>query len=70
MTPFQALYGRLLPSIPIYTAGLSPVHEVDRQLLSRVDLLQQLKTNLASLMNKMKQLANQKWRDISFNIGG
>jgi len=39
MTPFQALYGRLLPSIPIYTAGLSPVHEVDRQLLSRVDLL-------------------------------
>jgi hypothetical protein len=58
MTPFQALYGRLPPSIPINTTGFSPVHEVDRQLLSHDDLLQQLKTNLASSMNKMKQLVD------------
>jgi len=58
MTPFQALYGRLPPSIPIYTTCFSPVHEVDQQLLSHDDLLQQLKTNLASSMNKMKQLTD------------
>lgn len=39
MTHFQALYDRLLPSISIYTASFSLVHEVDRQLLSRDDLL-------------------------------
>jgi hypothetical protein len=69
MTPFQALYGRLPPSIPMYTTSLSPIHEVDQQLLSRDDLLQQLKTNLARSVNKIKQMANQKRRYISFNTG-
>jgi hypothetical protein len=69
MTPFQALYGRLPPSIPIYTTCFSQVYEVDQQLLSHDDLLQQLKTNLASSINKMKQLADQKRRDVYFNIG-
>ena len=27
MTPFQALYGRLPPTIPFYQAGLSPVND-------------------------------------------
>ena len=40
MTPFQALYGRLPPTIPSYNKGLSPVHEVDQQLQDRDELLQ------------------------------
>lgn len=69
MTPFQALYGRPPPAIPSYTEGLSPVHEVDQQLMTRDELLQQLKINLASSVNRMKQMADLKRRDISFDIG-
>lgn len=69
MTPFQALYGRPPPAIPSYTEGLSPVHEVDQQLMTRDELLQQLKINLASSVNRMKQMADHKRRDISFDIG-
>ncbi|XP_035545952.1 uncharacterized protein LOC118348436 [Juglans regia] len=69
MTPFQALYGRLPPAIPSYTEGLSPVHEVDQQLLNRDEILQQLKSNLASSINRMKQIADTKRRAISFDVG-
>ena len=46
MTPFQALYGWLSPSIPLYFDGLSRVHEVDQSLLHWDELLQHLKKNL------------------------
>lgn len=69
MTPFKALYGRLPPSIPSYKDGFSPVHEVDQTLLSRDELLQHLKNNLEKSINRMKQLADQKRRDVSFNVG-
>lgn len=68
MTPFQALYGRPPPTIPSYTKGLSPIHEVDQQLMTR-NVLQQLKINLGSSVNRMKQMADHKRRDISFDIG-
>jgi hypothetical protein len=32
MTPFQALYGRLPPIIPIYHNGCSSVQEIDQSL--------------------------------------
>lgn len=69
MTPFQALYGRLPPTIPSYNEGLSPVHEVDQQLRNRDELLQQLKANLTRSVNRMKQLADKKRRDMSFEVG-
>jgi len=39
MTPFQALYGRLPPSIPHYIDGLSRVNEVDQSLLNQDEVL-------------------------------
>ncbi|KAL6350705.1 hypothetical protein AAG906_028162 [Vitis piasezkii] len=69
MTPYQALYGRLPPLIPAYPEGLSPVHEVDQMLLHRDELLHQLKTNLEISMNRMKQQADSKRRDIQFAVG-
>jgi hypothetical protein len=69
MIPFQALYGRPPPSIPMCTEELFSVHEVDQQLMSRDELLWKLKTNLERLVNRMKQIADQKRRDISFNTG-
>ena len=68
MTPFQALYGRLPPLIPTYKDGLSPVHEVDQQLITRDELLWQLKANLERSVNRMKEMADKKHRDISFDV--
>lgn len=69
MTPFQALYGRLPPSIPHYQVGSSPVHENDQNLASRDELLRQLKANLHAANNRMKQMADSKQRDIEYQVG-
>lgn len=69
MTPFQALYGRLPPTIPHYHVGISPVHEVDQQLATRDDILRQLKANLHAANNRMQQIANSKRRDLEFQEG-
>jgi uncharacterized coiled-coil protein SlyX len=44
----------------MYTEELFSMHEVDQQLMSRDELLQKLKTNLERLVNRMKQMADQK----------
>ena len=59
MTPFQALYGRLPSSIPLYFDGLSQVNEVDQSLLHRDELLQHLKKNLDKATNRMKRQAKK-----------
>lgn len=45
------------------------MNEVDLQLVNREELLQQLKLNLAKSKNRMKQMADQKRRELEFNIG-
>ncbi|KAA8544712.1 hypothetical protein F0562_019441 [Nyssa sinensis] len=69
MTPFQALYGRTPPTMPSYMAGVSPVHEIDLQLVDRDALLKLLKGNLASSINRMKQMADKKRREREFQVG-
>jgi hypothetical protein len=69
ITPFQALYGCLPQSIPVYKEGLTSVSAVDQQLQNRDELLRQLKDNLAKSRNRIKQMADQKRRDIMFQIG-
>jgi hypothetical protein len=69
MTPFQALYGRLPPTIPHYHIGISPVNEVDQQLASRDEFLSLLKANLHAASNPMQQLANSKRRNVEFQVG-
>ncbi|KAH9717133.1 hypothetical protein KPL71_021710 [Citrus sinensis] len=69
MTPFLALYGRHPPVVPMYHVGSSPVHEVDQALLSRDELLRQLKQNLEMATNRMKQFADTKRRDVEFKEG-
>ncbi|KAL9426767.1 hypothetical protein AB3S75_033536 [Citrus x aurantiifolia] len=68
MTPFQALYGRLPHSIPLYKDGLSRVNEVDQNLLNRDEVGQQLKTNLAAVA-RIKHITDQKWRDVELQVG-
>ncbi|KAL9394290.1 hypothetical protein Peur_013575 [Populus x canadensis] len=69
MSPFQALYGRPPPSILNYQIGASSVHEVDQTMISRTSLLRQLKINLQAAINRMKQGADSKRRDVNFQVG-
>lgn len=45
------------------------VHEVNQQFVIQDELLQILKENLKKSVNRMKQFADQKMRDVLFAIG-
>ena len=68
-TPFHALYGRPPPYIPCYFVGSSLVEEVDRSLVARDHILSQFKANLATAINRMKQLADVRRRNDEFAVG-
>ena len=69
MAPFQALYGRPPPHVPMYPIESSPVHEVDQALKTRDELLLQLKINLVAATNRMKQTADKNRREVEFQEG-
>ncbi|XP_010266341.1 PREDICTED: uncharacterized protein LOC104603871 [Nelumbo nucifera] len=69
MTPFQALYGRTPPAIMHYSTGTSPVHEVDKALETRDNILKQLKSHLQAAINRMKQIADSKRREVVYQEG-
>ncbi|GKA66250.1 ty3-gypsy retrotransposon protein [Tanacetum coccineum] len=69
MTPFQALYGRVPPSIIPYPPGSSKVAEIDELLVERNVLLRQLKENLFAARNHMEMQANRSRREVEFNVG-
>lgn len=69
MTPFQALYGRLPPTIPHYVEGTTAVNEVDQQLTAQDELLTKLKANLHAAQNYMKQSADNRHRHVEFQVG-
>ncbi|KAH9802499.1 Integrase catalytic domain-containing protein [Citrus sinensis] len=69
LTPFQALYGRPPPSVSRYIPGTSNVHKVDKELMSKDDLLKLLKQNLEMAKNRMKQQTDRHRRDVQFDIG-
>jgi hypothetical protein len=59
MTPFEAVYGRNLPSVLSYMPGVSKVQEVDTNLTVREGILHSIKDNLVMAQNCMKQQADQ-----------
>ncbi|GJV60973.1 ATP-dependent DNA helicase PIF1-like protein [Tanacetum coccineum] len=69
MTPFQALYGRVPPSIVPYPPGSSKVAAIDELLVERNVLLRQLKENLFDARNRMEMQANRSRREVEFNVG-
>lgn len=69
MSPFKALYGREPPPLISYEGSSTPVQELDALLVERDLVLQELKKNLANASNRMKQAADLKRRDVTFEIG-
>jgi hypothetical protein len=69
MTPFQALYVRLPPAIPIYHNGCSSVQEVDQSLEAWDELFRQLKRNMETSINCVKQIMDKKHWDFPLKLG-
>lgn len=53
----------------MYHVGSSPVHEVDQALMSHDKLLLQLKRNLATTANRMKQTVDKNQQEIELQEG-
>lgn len=68
-TQFHALYGRAPPTVPPYEIGSELIGELDEQLASRDEMLQDLKYHLNSANNRMKQHVDSKCMDIEFAVG-
>jgi hypothetical protein len=69
MTPFKALYGRDPPAVTRYTPYHSDPPALQEELLSRDNILQQLKSNLEKAQSYMKKQADKRRSDITFHVG-
>ena len=67
--PFRALYGRDPPPILRYIRGAATVSEVDRELVDRDNIIDDLKMNWLRAQHRMKAQADLHRRDDSFDVG-
>nr|GEV93316.1 hypothetical protein [Tanacetum cinerariifolium] len=68
-TSFSAEYGREPPSLFPYTAGDIKNAELEQQLVNRDDMIKLLRQNLQKAQDRMRNQANQKWRELLFQVG-
>ncbi|XP_068328129.1 uncharacterized protein [Pyrus communis] len=69
MTPFQAVYGYLPPTVSFYLLGSSPVHMVDVTLRDCDSLLMQLQKNMQLAQHRMRQQADKHRSKRTFRVG-
>ncbi|GJU89085.1 ty3-gypsy retrotransposon protein [Tanacetum coccineum] len=69
MMSFQAVYGRVPPSIVPYPPGSLKVAAIEELLVDRDALLRQLKQNLLVAKQRMETQANRTRHDVEFNVG-
>ncbi|XP_078170149.1 uncharacterized protein LOC144564426 [Carex rostrata] len=69
LTPFGALYGYPPPQFSMSSAPKSVVESVNLLLKDRQQALSQLKANLAKAQNRIKQFADRKRSERSFEKG-
>ncbi|GJS57062.1 retrotransposon protein, putative, unclassified [Tanacetum coccineum] len=68
-TPFSAVYGREPPSLFPYAAGETKNAELEQQLVYRDDMIKLLRQNLQKAQDRMRNQANQKQRELTFQVG-
>ncbi|KAI4351323.1 hypothetical protein L6164_005698 [Bauhinia variegata] len=69
MSPFQVMFGQTPPSIPQYISGTSNLEAVDQELQTREAIFEQLQKKLHKAQVAMKEVADQKRRPHSFQVG-
>ncbi|GAU38891.1 hypothetical protein TSUD_67540 [Trifolium subterraneum] len=67
-SPFEITFGKPPPCIPHYLMGSSPIEAVDSILSNRQQLITKLKAILTKAQTRMKYFADQKRRDVSFDV--
>nr|GEV50621.1 retrotransposon-related protein [Tanacetum cinerariifolium] len=68
-TPFSVVYGREPHSLFPYTAGETQNAKLEQQLVDRDDMIKLLCQNLQKAQDRMRKQANQKRRELSFQVG-
>lgn len=68
-TPFQVVYGREPPALVRFERGATPVSMVERQLVERDKILDDLKTQLLRAQSVMKNGDDRKRREVNFKVG-
>ena len=69
MTPYQALYGKIPPTISTYIPKTAKLQSVEDALLERDATLQLLKDNLVRAQDRMKKWADLHRTERSFEVG-
>eukprot|EP00253_Pinus_taeda_P002688 PITA_02688 len=69
MTPYEAVYGQLLPSPTSYLKGCSKFQAVDQLLQHRTTMLAHLRENLHQAQNCVKQQVDQHHSERQFQEG-
>lgn len=69
MTPFEATYGKPPPSFTTYILGSSPVEAVDHMLTTGQELWALLTTRLQKAQQTMKTQADNRCRDVTYQVG-
>nr|GEZ98557.1 peroxidase 64 [Tanacetum cinerariifolium] len=68
-TPFYVVYGREPPSLLPYVMGETKNAKLEQQLVDCDDMLKLIRHYLHKVQDRMRQQANCKRRDISFEVG-
>ncbi|MCI04771.1 Ty-3/Gypsy retrotransposon polyprotein, partial [Trifolium medium] len=68
-TPYEIVYGRVPPVITRWVQGETRVAAVQKELMDRDEALKQLRDQLLRAQDRMKQLADKKRCDRSFEVG-
>lgn len=69
MSPYQALFGRPPPTIPMYTHGCSSLEAFDLVLSNWEKVLCEVKLHLQCAQRRMKTKKDKHQKDISFEVG-
>ncbi|GKA45423.1 putative mitochondrial protein [Tanacetum coccineum] len=65
-TPFSVVYGREPPSLFLYAACETKNAELEQQLVDRDDMIKLLRQNFQKAQYRMRNQANQKRRELTF----
>ncbi|GKB78344.1 retrotransposon gag domain, retroviral aspartyl protease [Tanacetum coccineum] len=68
-TPFSVVYGRDHPSLLPYVMGETKNAELEQQLIDGDDMLKLLRVNLTKVQDRMRNQANSKRREVTFQVG-
>jgi len=69
ITPFQAVYGKPPPSLPMYIAGTSHIEAVDSELTNRTAILEKLRKKLSKAQQTLKLYADKRRIPHTFKKG-